>query len=195
MKTLDDLVGLLAQLPGVGRKSAGRIAYHLLSGDAFYVDKLVHQISLVRTSIIECAMCGCYSDLSACPFCESEKRDKTVLCLVEKAQDARNIEASGVYNGLFHVLGGLLSPLDGVGPDELRLEVLWQRLALESVDEIILALSLTVEGDATSLYVKKCLATQQIKITRLAGGMPMGSSVEYVDQSSLVRSLQGRTQL
>ncbi len=195
MQTLDDLVGLLAQLPGIGRKSAGRLAYHLLSSDTFYVDKLIHQISLVRTVIVECAICGCYSDLTVCPFCEGDKRDKRALCLVERAQDARNIEASGVYIGMFHVLGGLLSPLDGIGPDELRLEVLWQRLAAQAVDEIILALSLTVEGDATALYIKKCLENQPIKITRLAGGMPMGSSVEYVDKSSLVRSLQGRTEL
>jgi recombination protein RecR len=195
MKTLDDLVGLLVQLPGIGRKSAQRLAYYLLSSDDFYIDKLIQQITLLRTEIIECLVCGCYSDLSLCPFCEGGQRDRRVLCLVERAQDARNIEASGVFNGLFHVLGGLLSPLDGVGPDELRLESLWKRLESMPVDEIILAFSLTVEGDATALYIQKCLAQYNIKITRLAGGMPMGSSVEYVDKSSLVRSLEGRTEL
>lgn len=195
MKTLDDLVGLLVQLPGIGRKSAQRLAYYLLSSDDFYIDKLIQQITLLRTEIIECLVCGCYSDLSLCSFCEGGQRDRRVLCLVERAQDARNIEASGVFNGLFHVLGGLLSPLDGVGPDELRLESLWKRLESMPMDEIILAFSLTVEGDATALYIQKCLAQYNIKITRLAGGMPMGSSVEYVDKSSLVCSLEGRTEL
>lgn len=201
MKALEDLVSLLTRLPGIGRKSALRMAYHLLKADQGYVAALAERIARLQAEIRFCSVCGAYTETDPCPICDSLARDRRLICVVEQPQDVLTIEASREYRGLYHVLGGLLSPLDGIGPDKLRISSLLQRVRARQpgseakVEEVVLATNPTIEGDTTALYIKKVLEREGLKVTRLATGIPVGGDLEYADRLTLARSFHGRLPL
>jgi recombination protein RecR len=189
------LIAALNKLPGVGPRSAERIALHLVQTDSTTVRQLADAILHAREKIQFCTTCGALTENSPCPICADPRRDAALLCLVERAVDILSIEKSGTYHGKFHVLGGKISPLDGVEPEDLRIAQLEKRLVHEPVKEIILALSTDVEGDATSHYLAKRLARQGLKISRIAYGLPAGSGLEYADELTLSRALEGRREM
>jgi len=195
LKALEDLIAALARLPGIGRKSAARIAFHLLKSDDQYVSMLTDRIASLRQRIRFCSICGSFTEDDPCPVCSSPVRDKSIICVVEQAQDVLTIEASREYRGVYHVLGALISPLDGIGPDALRLDRLLERVRNQGVVEVVLATNPTVEGDTTALYVKKMLEGSSARVTRLATGIPVGGDLEYADRLTLARSFRGRVVL
>ena len=193
MTVLDSLIKRLSRLPGVGRKSAARIVYYLLSADDAYNDELAEEIATLKKRLGPCSVCGSFTEADPCPICTDSRRDRTVVCVVERAQDVTILETSDEYHGLYHVLGGVISPIDGVGPNELRLGSLVERVRSEGVREVILATNPTVEGDTTALYVVKLLEPLGITVSRLALGLPVGGDLEYADRLTLARSLRART--
>jgi recombination protein RecR len=193
VKAIEDLVSLLARLPGIGKKSASRIAFHVLRADQSYADSLAAAVAGLKRSVRFCPRCGSYAEGELCDVCAAPDRDATLLCVVEQPQDVMVIEASREYKGLYHVLGGLISPLDGIGPDRLRFADLVERAAAAS--EVIVATNPTVEGDTTALYVQKALAGLQARVTRLATGIPVGGDLEYADRLTLARSFRGRMRM
>lgn len=195
MKALEDLVGLLSRLPGIGRKSAARIAFHLLKADGQYAEALSSGIASLRDRVRFCSRCGAYTEEDPCEICASAGRDRSIICVVEQPQDVLTIEASREYHGLYHVLGGLISPLDGIGPETLRLDRLMDRVRSMEVREVVIATNPTVEGDTTALYVKKILEGTGSRVSRLATGIPVGGDLEYADRLTLARSFRGRTAL
>ncbi|MCE1195586.1 recombination mediator RecR [bacterium] len=207
MRALEDLVSLLTRLPGIGRKSALRMAYYLLKADQRYADALAERIAQLQSEIRFCSVCGSYTETDPCPVCDGADRDRRLVCVVEQPQDVLTIEASKEYRGLYHVLGGLLSPLDGIGPDKLRIASLVQRIRggaapslgegipIPPVEEVVLATNPTVEGDTTALYIKKVLEREGVRVTRLATGIPVGGDLEYADRLTRARSFHGRMPL
>jgi recombination protein RecR len=189
---LDRLVALLSKLPGIGKKSATRMAYHILDGSNAYAHALAEELAGLHLAIRRCNVCGGFTETDPCPVCCDSSRDHSVICVVERAQDLRVIEESREFHGVFHVLGGLIAPLEGIGPGDLVIEKLLTRLKESNVREIILALNPTVEGDTTALYLQKILKDFQIEVTRLASGLPVGGDIEYIDRLTLSRSLRGR---
>lgn len=192
MNAIDNLTALLSRLPGIGKKSAQRLAYHILEAPRSYAEALAASLSTLHTSIRRCTICGSFTETDPCPICLDESRDSGLLCVVERSQDVRVIEESREYGGRFHVLGGLIAPLDGIGPDDLTIGSLLARVRNECVREVILALNPTVEGDTTSLYIQKMLKDMPAAVTRLASGLPVGGDLEYADRLTLARSLRGR---
>jgi len=189
------LIAALSKLPGVGPRSAERIALHLVQTEAESVKHLAGAILRAREQIQFCTTCGALTESSPCPICADSRRDSTVVCVVERAVDILSIEKSGTYRGKFHVLGGKISPLDGVEPEDLRIAELEQRLTREPISEVIIALSTDVEGDATSHYLAKRLARAGVKISRIAYGLPAGSGLEFADELTLSRALEGRREM
>ncbi|MDR1898904.1 MAG: recombination mediator RecR, partial [Treponema sp.] len=173
LNALDRLVSLLSKLPGLGKKSAGRMVYHILDGDPGYAKLLAEALSLLHDSICRCSICGSFTEDDPCPICADPGRDHGLICVVERAQDVRVIEESREFHGLFHVLGGLIAPLEGVGPDKLSIGALVNRIRREGTRELILALNPTVEGDTTALYLQKTLKDTGVELTRLASGLPV----------------------
>jgi recombination protein RecR len=189
------LTAALAKLPGIGPRSAERVALHLVQDDPATVKHLAETMLTARERIRFCETCGALTEISPCATCTDARRDATLLCLVERAVDILSIERSGTYRGRFHVLGGKISPLDGVEPDDLRIGELEKRLASEPVKEIIIALGTDVEGDATSSYLAKRLARAGLKISRIGFGLPAGSGLEFADELTLNRALEGRREM
>jgi recombination protein RecR len=189
------LISALARLPGVGPRSAERIALHLVQTDSAVVKQLADIIIHARERIQFCAICGALTEKSPCPICDDARRDASLVCVVERAVDILSIEKAGTYRGQFHVLGGKISPLDGVEPEDLRIAELEKRLAHGPVKEIIIALGTDVEGDATSFYLAKRLARPGLKISRIAYGLPAGSGLEFADELTLSRALEGRREM
>jgi recombination protein RecR len=189
------LTAALAKLPGVGPRSAERIALHLVQTDSTTVKQLADIILTARERIQFCTNCGALTEKSPCPICEDARRDNTLVCVVERAVDILSVEKSGTFRGKFHVLGGKISPLDGVEPDDLNIAGLEKRLSNEPVREIIIALGTDVEGDATSNYLAKRLARPGLKISRIGFGLPAGSGLEYADELTLSRALEGRREM
>ena len=189
------LTAALGKLPGIGPRSAGRIALHLVQTDSAVVKQLAEILLLAREKIKFCDVCGALTEQSPCPICTDTRRDASLVCVVERAVDILSIEKSGTYRGKFHVLGGKISPLDGVEPEDLRIAGLEKRLRTEPIKEIIIALSTDVEGDATSHYLAKRLARKGLKITRIAYGLPAGSGLEFADELTLSRALEGRREM
>jgi len=189
------LIAALNKLPGVGPRSAERIALHLVQADSAVVKQLADIILHAREKIQFCAICGALTEKSPCPICDDARRDASLVCVVERAVDILSVEKSGTYRGKFHVLGGKISPLDGVEPEDLRIAELEKRLAHEPVREIIIALGTDVEGDATSFYLAKRLARPGLKISRIAYGLPAGSGLEFADELTLSRALEGRREM
>lgn len=195
MKALDELVGLLSRLPGIGKKSASRMAFAILKADGAYADLLADRIAGLRDRVRFCRECGSYSESELCEPCSSVARDRRLVCVVEQPQDALTIEAAREYHGLYHVLGGLISPLDGIGPETLGIAKLTKRVRELGATEVIVATNPTVEGDTTALYIKRSLESLNVKVSRLATGIPVGGDLEYADRLTLARSLRGRTAL
>jgi recombination protein RecR len=189
------LTAALAKLPGIGPRSAERVALHLVQTDSAIVKQLADAILVAREKISFCTTCGALTEKSPCPTCADSRRDASILCVVERAVDILSIEKSGSFRGKFHVLGGKISPLDGVEPDDLRIGELEKRLTAEPVREIIIALGTDVEGDATSNYLAKRLARGGLKISRIGFGLPAGSGLEFADELTLNRALEGRREM
>src|SRR6478735_8670076 len=189
------LIAVLSKLPGVGPRSAERIALHLVQTESAVVKNLADTIVLARERIQFCETCGALTEKSPCGICADARRDGSLICVVERAVDILSIEKSGTYRGKFHVLGGKISPLDGVEPEDLRIVDLEKRLAVEPIMEIVIALGTDVEGDATSNYLAKRLARPGLKISRIAYGLPAGSGLEYADELTLSRALEGRREM
>lgn len=196
MTALDELIRLVKKLPGMGEKSATRLAYHLIKTDQSYNLALGKAISELKDNIHPCPICGCYTETEICEYCSSPDRDKSTLCIVEQPQDVISISSAGVYNGLFHVLGGAINPINGVGPDSLSFKELRERVDTGNFKEIIIATNPTEEGDTTASYIRQLFAKKEgLQLTRVASGLPIGGDLGYADKLTLARSLRGRIKL
>ena len=193
--SISALISALSKLPGVGPRSAERIALHLVQTDSALVKQLADSILVAREKIQFCTTCGSLTEKSPCPICEDSRRDASLVCVVERAVDILSVEKSGSFRGKFHVLGGKISPLDGVEPDDLKITDLEKRLTNEPIKEIIIALGTDVEGDATSNYLAKRLARPGLKISRIGFGLPAGSGLEFADELTLNRALESRREM
>lgn len=193
MNALDEITESLSRLPGIGKKSAARIANHLLRADSVFMARFANQIATLQEKIKACSVCGSWTEEDPCPICSAVNRDRTLICVVEQPQDVVTIESSREFNGLFHVLGGVISPLEGMTPDKLRIQSLLERVKNEGVKEVILATNPTVEGDTTALFIQRLLRETGVAVTRLASGLPVGGDLEYADRLTLARSFRGRT--
>ena len=191
-KLLARAVDEIAQLPGIGKRSALRLALHLLKQPQAQTQHLTEALMALRSEINFCAKCHNLSDQPLCEICANPKRDATILCVVEDIRDVMAIESTSQFKGLYHVLGGIISPMDGVGPNDLTLDALVQRVKDEGVNEIIFALSATVEADTTNFYMYKLLGPLGVKISVIARGIPVGDELEYTDALTLGRSIQSR---
>lgn len=195
MNALDEITESFSRLPGIGKKSAARIANYLLKSDSVFMQRFSTQIATLQQKIKPCSICGAWTENDPCPICSDLARDKSVICVVEQPQDVSTIDSSHEYNGLFHVLGGVISPLEGVGPDQLRIAKLVERIKEGNVKEVILATNPTVEGDTTALYIQHILQDLNCTVTRLASGLPVGGDLEYADKLTLARSFRGRIKI
>lgn len=194
MKKLDDLINVFAKLPGIGRKSAARIAFDILEKDNSEIENMLYTIKDSYENIKHCSICGNLSENDVCEICSNEKRNKDIICVVEGVRDITAFEKSAIYNGLYHVLGGKIDPLNGVTIDDLNIDRLLKRLN-GTVQEIILALNPDLEGETTNLYLTKILKEKGIKVSKIASGIPMGGNIEYTDMATLGKSLEGRTEI
>jgi recombination protein RecR len=195
MTALENLVQNLSRLPGIGPKSASRLAYHLIKTDANYNKQLGLNIATIQEQVFPCSICGSFTEVDPCPICDDSSRDRTQLCIVEQPQDVITLQSSGAFNGLYHVLGGAISPLDGIGPENLSFGKMLKRISEGQFKEIIIATNPTEEGDTTALYIRHILRERQdLAITRLASGLPIGGDLEYADRITLARSMKGRIQ-
>ena len=196
MSAIEQLTAEFSRLPGVGTKTALRLVYHLMKGSKDDTRRLAGAIRDVADRVRPCETCGNFSEAPLCDVCSNPRRDLSILCVVEEAYEVGAIERTGSFRGRYHVLGGHLSPLDGIGPDELRIPSLLERVgAEEPVVEIILATSSGVEGEATAVYLEGLLRPRGVRVTRLARGIPVGSDLEYVDGSTLAEALSGRREM
>ncbi len=193
MNALDDVIESFSRLPGVGKKSAARIAHYLLKSDRSLCERIARDVSVLHDRIHPCRVCGAYTEDDLCSVCSDPGRDARLICVVEQPQDVQTIEAVREYNGLFHVLGGVIAPLEGIGPDQLRLSELVVRVRTGAVAEVILATNPTIEGDTTALYIQRILKAMDVSVTRLASGLPVGGDLEYADRLTLARSFRGRS--
>jgi recombination protein RecR len=192
---VQDLIDELGQLPGVGPKSAQRIAFHLLAADPADVRRLVHALTEVKDKVRFCRVCGNVSEQDECRVCRDPRRDTSVICVVEEPKDVVAIERTREFRGRYHVLGGAISPIEGVGPDDLRVRELMVRLQDGSVTELILATDPNLEGEATATYLARMFGPMGLRITRLASGLPVGGDLEYADEVTLGRAFEGRRQV
>ncbi|HEX5221841.1 MAG TPA: recombination mediator RecR [Verrucomicrobiae bacterium] len=193
--SITTLIAALSKLPGVGPRSAERIALHLVQTESGVVKHLANAIVNARERIQFCTTCGSLTEKSPCSICEDTRRDNSLICVVERAVDILSIEKAGTFRGKFHVLGGKISPLDGVEPEDLRIAELEKRLSAEPIKEVVIALGTDVEGDATSNYLARRLVRPELKISRIAYGLPAGSGLEFADELTLSRALEGRREM
>ena len=193
MNAIDEITDSFSRLPGIGRKSAGRIAAFLLKADPAFMRRFANQIAGLQERIHPCSICGAWTEADPCPICQDAGRDRTTICVVEQPQDVTIIDSCHDYKGLFHVLGGVIAPLEGVSPDSLRIKELLERVEKEQIQEVILAMNPNVEGDTTALYIQSLLKSNPCKVTRLASGLPVGGDLEYIDRLTLARSFMGRS--
>ena len=194
-ESIASLIEALSKLPGIGPRSAERIALHLVQAENGAVKKLAETILNARERVRFCAVCGALTEQSPCALCSDPRRDASLVCVVERPVDIISLEKSGTFRGRYHVLGGKISPLNGVEPEDLRIAELEKRLTQEPIKEIVIALGTDVEGDATSFYLAKRLARGGLKVTRIAHGLPAGSGLEFADELTLSRALEGRREL
>lgn len=199
MNTFDELTNNFSRLPGIGKKSAIRIVNWLLKQDKTYVQKFSQNLGVLQDKVKPCSICGTWTESDPCPICSNPLRDNSQICVVEQAQDVSTIEAYGEYKGLYHVLGGLIRPLDGIGPAQLAIQPLLTRIRDGKVSEVIIATNPTVEGDTTALYLNKVILElgleNPVKVTRLATGIPVGGDLEFIDKRTLALSFRGRSSL
>ncbi len=192
---LDNLIDQFAKIPGVGRKSAQRMAFYILNLPLDDARMFSESILNVKKQIIKCKICQNISETEECSICTNENRNKSTICVVQDPKDLLAFERIGEYNGLYHVLHGLISPMDGIAPDDLTIKELLSRLTDDSVKEVIMATNPTIEGEATAMYLAKLIKPLNIKVTRLAYGIPVGGNLEYADDLTLNRALEGRCEI
>ena len=192
---IQDLIDALGRLPGIGPKSAQRIAFHILQADSEIADSLVDAVRTVKERVKFCTECGNVSEEAQCRICRDPRRDGTKICVVEESKDVIAIERTREFRGKYHVLGGAISPIDGIGPDQLRIRELMQRLSDTGITEIILATDPNLEGEATATYLARLIKPMGISVSRLASGLPVGGDLEYADEVTLGRAFEGRTTL
>ena len=185
------LIEAFSSFPGIGKKTAQRMAFHVLRSSSNVASQLSESVINMKSKIRFCSVCNGITENDPCNICSNPKRDESSICIVEQASDVYTFEKTNSYHGVYHVLGGVLSPLDGVGPDDLALESLISRV--KPGYEIVIATNPSIEGEATSLYIAKLLNEQSVKVTRLARGLPMGGDLEYLDEATLMRAMEGRT--
>ncbi|GAB7140951.1 recombination mediator RecR [Deferribacterales bacterium RsTz2092] len=196
IKLLEDCVYELARLPSIGRKTATRLAMHIIRMNADDVHKLASRITAFKDNAVFCSVCGGLSESDVCPICTDEYRDKTSICVVEEVKDLFVVEQTGYFKGVYHVLGGKISPLEGIGPDNLRIDELIGRIAADRVKEVILATNPDVDGETTATYLaRKLKHFTELKITKLASGIPLGTHIEYADEMTMLRAIEGRRQV
>ena len=192
-ESLETLIEELTKFPGIGRKTAQRLALYILKQPKEEVEKLVQAIINVKEKIKYCSICYNITETDPCPICSSPKRDKTTICVVEEPMDVLAIEKTNEYNGLYHVIGGVLNPLEGIGPDALKIKELIHRVSSGGIKEVIIALNPSVEGETTSIYIANLIKPFGIKVTRIARGLPIGTALEYADIATIVRAFENRT--
>lgn len=185
----------LSKLPGIGRKTAQRLAIHLLKAEELQVENLINSLRNLKTKLRFCSRCFNLTEEEICIICKSEKRDKNIICVVEEVSDVMAIEKTHEYRGLYHVMGGVLSPLSGVTPDSLRIKELLKRFETEDIKEVILALNPDTEGEATSLYLAKLIKPLGVNVTRIARGLPIGGDIEFADDATIGRAILNRSSL
>ncbi len=193
--SLEALIDQFASLPGIGRKSAQRLAFHVLSRPEEEARAFADAIVEARTSVHCCRICQNLTEGEICSICASDRRDKSTICVVSEPRDVLSIERGREYNGTYHVLHGVLSPMSHVGPDDIRIKELLQRVADEEIEEVIMATNPDTEGEATAMYISRLLKPFRIKVTRLAYGIPVGSNLEFADDATLNRAIEGRTEM
>jgi recombination protein RecR len=192
-KLLDNVVGELSRLPGIGNRTALRLAMHILQSPKYEADALAESISRFRNDVKYCSRCNNISDSDLCPICCDERRDRSVVCVVEQVKDVISIENTGQYNGVYHVLGGVISPLQGIAPSDLKINLLIDNVRQGGIEEIILALDTTIEGETTAYFIKKKLEEfPQVKISVIARGIGFGDQLDYADQMTITHALQNR---
>jgi recombination protein RecR len=194
-EAISTLIGALSKLPGIGPRSAERVALYLVQTESGSVKELAQAIISARERVRLCEICGALTEISPCAFCSDPRRETAFICLVERPVDILSIEKSASFHGKYHVLGGKISPLNGVGPEDLRIAELEKRVGSEAVREVVIALGTDVEGDATSSYLAKRLARPGLKITRIAHGLPAGTGLEFADEITLGHALEGRREM
>jgi recombination protein RecR len=192
-QSVERLISEFAKFPGIGKKTAQRMAFHILMSNNEHSAHLAQAVMDVKTKILLCSACGGITEDDPCHICSDPRRDKNLICIVEDPADIYAFERMGIFRGLYHVLGGVISPLDGIGPDSLTIDRLLTRI--QEGMEIILATNASIEGDTTALYLGKILNEKGVEVTRLARGIPVGGELEYVDEATLQRAMEGRTQL
>jgi recombination protein RecR len=193
--SLQDLIDALGKLPGIGPKSAQRLAFYFLQTDPMSVENLARLLVEVKQKVKSCKTCGAVSETEICNLCNDTRRDQTSICVVEEAKDISSVEKTREFKGKYHVLGGVISPIDGIGPDQLRIKELIKRVTEENIQEVIIATNPNLEGEATAAYLVKVLEPTQILVTRLASGLPVGGELEYADEVTLGRAFKGRRQV
>ena len=197
MNAFEELSNNFSRLPGIGKKSAVRMVNWLLRQDPAFIQRFAQNLGTLQEKIKHCSVCGTWTESDPCPICSNPIRDKTQICVVEQPQDVSTIEAYGEYKGLYHVLGGLIKPLEGIGPAQLAIQPLLNRIKDGAITEIIIATNPTVEGDTTALYINKVITELNLssspKVTRLATGIPVGGDLEYIDKRTLSLSFRGRS--
>ena len=192
-QSVERLISEFAKFPGIGKKTAQRMAFHVLMSNNEHSAHLAQAVMDVKTKILLCSACGGITEDDPCHICSDPKRDKNLICIVEDPADIYAFERMGIFRGLYHVLGGVISPLDGIGPDSLTIDRLLTRI--QEGMEIILATNASIEGDTTALYLGKILNGKGVEVTRLARGIPVGGELEYIEEATLQRAIEGRTQL
>jgi recombination protein RecR len=189
---VQELIDELGRLPGIGPKSAQRIAFHILQTESVDVTRLAELLTEIREKVRFCAICGNVTEQETCGICRDPRRSPATICVVEEAKDVVAVERTREFRGLYHVLGGAISPIDGIGPDDLRIRQLLQRLSDGSVTEVIIATDPNLEGEATATYLTRLLVQPNLRVTRLASGLPVGGDLEYADEVTLGRAFEGR---
>ena len=189
---VQELIDEFGRLPGIGPKSAQRIAFHIVQNESFDTSRLAELLVDVKTKVRFCEICGNVSEQETCNLCRDPRRSPATICVVEEAKDVQAIERTREFRGLYHVLGGAISPIDGIGPEDLRIRQLVQRLADDTVQEVIIATDPNLEGEATATYLSRMLAPFGLRVTRLASGLPVGGDLEYADEVTLGRAFEGR---
>jgi recombination protein RecR len=194
-RPLAQLLEQLEKLPGIGPKSAQRLAFHILSAPREDSEQLAQAVRAVREQIKPCSRCGNYTDLEICDICTDPRRDEQFLCIVAEPRDLMAIENSGEFRGRYHVLGGVISPIEGIGPEQLAINSLMRRIADEGIQEVILAVPPTVEGETTANYLANLLKPRNVRITQLARGLPFGGELDYADQVTIAGAVRGRREI
>jgi recombination protein RecR len=194
-ESLENLIEKLTKFPGIGRKTAQRIAMFILKQPKEEVEKLIKAIIDIKEKIKYCSICFNITETDPCPICSNPKRDKSTICVVEEPMDVLAIEKTNEYNGVYHVLGGVINPLEGIGPEDLKIKELISRISTGGINEVIIALNPSVEGETTSMYVANLIKPFGVKVSRIARGLPIGTALEYADTATIVRAIENRTTL